>query len=233
MNPFMLNTISIVAYLTSSICIAKDLSSKKTAAPKINPLLFAWIAACIHGYITYHALLTPDGVNLGFFSSTSLVSVIVVLLFLLAAISKPIEKLGIAIFPIAALMLCLEEIVPARSHILTNTTWQMDVHVLTSIVAFSLLNIAAFQAILLAIQDHQLHRHAPNRLFRSLPPLQTMETLLFQMIGAGLIFLSISLISGFFFIEDLFAQHLVHKTVLSIIAWVVFFVLLMGRIRYG
>jgi ABC-type uncharacterized transport system permease subunit len=60
-----------------------------------------------------------------------------------------------------------------------------------------------------------------------------MESLLFQMLGAGIVFLTISLVSGFLFIEDLFAQHLVHKTVLSILAWVIFTGLLMGRRRYG
>jgi len=60
-----------------------------------------------------------------------------------------------------------------------------------------------------------------------------MESLLFQMLGTGLFFLTISLVSGFIFIEDLFAQHLVHKTVLSIIAWIIFSGLLIGRLRYG
>ncbi|MEQ1638294.1 MAG: cytochrome c biogenesis protein CcsA, partial [Methylococcales bacterium] len=63
--------------------------------------------------------------------------------------------------------------------------------------------------------------------------LQTMESLLFQMIGTGMVFLSVSLISGFIFIENLFAQHLVHKTVLSILAWIIFTGLLFGRLRYG
>jgi len=60
-----------------------------------------------------------------------------------------------------------------------------------------------------------------------------MESLLFQMLGTGLFFLTISLVSGFIFIEDLFAQHLAHKTVLSIIAWIIFSSLLIGRLRYG
>jgi ABC-type uncharacterized transport system permease subunit len=60
-----------------------------------------------------------------------------------------------------------------------------------------------------------------------------METLLFQMIATGLAFLTVALISGFVFIDDLFAQHLVHKTVLSIIAWIIFSGLLVGRVRYG
>jgi ABC-type uncharacterized transport system permease subunit len=104
---------------------------------------------------------------------------------------------------------------------------------LSSIISFSLLNIAALQAGLLAVQDKQLRSHNPKRIILALPPLQAMETLLFQMIGAGLCFLTVSLISGFIFIDDLFAQHLVHKTVLSIIAWFIFTGLLLGRCRYG
>ncbi len=109
----------------------------------------------------------------------------------------------------------------------------MSTHILSSIIAFSLLNIAALQALLLAIQEQQLRKHPPKRFIQTLPSLQTMESLLFQMIAAGLLFLTLSLISGFVFIEDLFAQHLVHKTVLAIVAWVTFSSLLVGKIKYG
>jgi ABC-type uncharacterized transport system permease subunit len=60
-----------------------------------------------------------------------------------------------------------------------------------------------------------------------------MESLLFQMLATGIVFLTLSLTSGFIFIENLFAQHLVHKTVLSILAWIIFTGLLIGRSRYG
>jgi ABC-type uncharacterized transport system permease subunit len=130
-------------------------------------------------------------------------------------------------------MLALELNLPEQLHPLHTHSWQMSVHILTSVIAFSLLNIAALQAVLLAIQDQQLKSHPPKHFIQSLPPLQTMETLLFQMLGTGLFFLTISLISGFIFIEDLFAQHLVHKTVLSIVAWIIFSCLLIGRMRYG
>ena len=130
-------------------------------------------------------------------------------------------------------MLVLELNLPEKQHVLHTHNWQMSVHILSSIIAFSLLNIAALQAVLLAIQDQQLKSHPPKYFIQSLPPLQTMESLLFQMLGTGLFFLTIALVSGFIFIEDLFAQHLVHKTVLSIIAWLIFSSLLIGRLRYG
>jgi ABC-type uncharacterized transport system permease subunit len=60
-----------------------------------------------------------------------------------------------------------------------------------------------------------------------------MEVLLFQFIGFGFLCLSASLLTGFLYLEDIFAQHLVHKTVLSIIGWVLLAILLFGRFRFG
>jgi len=177
--------------------------------------------------------LEENALNFGFFNIASIISALIALLLLLENLDKPIEKLGIVIFPTAALMLTLSINFPGKEHVLPVYSWQMNIHILSSIIAFSLLNIAALQAIFLAIQEQQLRRHPPRKLIQSLPPLQTMETLLFQMIGTGVILLTVSLISGFFFIDDLFSQHLVHKTILSILAWLIFSALLFGRIRYG
>ena len=68
---------------------------------------------------------------------------------------------------------------------------------------------------------------------RALPPLAIMERMLFQLIAVGFVLLTLSLLSGFVYLENMFAQHLVHKTILSILAWAVFGVLLLGRRLYG
>jgi ABC-type uncharacterized transport system permease subunit len=60
-----------------------------------------------------------------------------------------------------------------------------------------------------------------------------MEGLMFEMIGIGFALLTLALLTGVLFLEDIFAQHLVHKTVLSICAWGVFAILLWGRWRFG
>ena len=70
-------------------------------------------------------------------------------------------------------------------------------------------------------------------MLRILPPLAAMESLLFQLLAGGLFLLSLGLISGFMFVENLMAQHLVHKTVLSLLAWCVFALLLWGRHQRG
>ena len=95
----------------------------------------------------------------------------------------------------------------------------MQAHVLISLLAYSLLAIAALQALLAGYQDWQLKHKHQNLLMRTFPPVQTMEALLFELIWAGEILLTLSLLSGFLFYDDLFAQKLVHKVVFSLVAW--------------
>ena len=52
---------------------------------------------------------------------------------------------------------------------------------------------------------------------------------MFGITSAGFLFLLVAVSSGFAFVEDFFAQHLVHKTALSILALVLFGLLLAGR----
>jgi ABC-type uncharacterized transport system permease subunit len=229
MNTSILAIVSISAYLVSTLLIIIQLQQQIQR----SALYLAWAAVITHALYTVLTWQQYEGVSFSFFSTGSLVALIVALILLIAAFNKPVEKLGLAIFPTAALMLGLYTNTDTEPRLLQAHSWQMTTHILTSIVAFSLLNIAALQAILLAIQDQQLKSHPPKRFIQSLPPLQTMEALLFQMLTVGVFFLSISLISGFVFIENLFAQHLVHKTVLSILAWLIFSSLLLGRHRYG
>jgi len=231
MNTLLFDGVAFCLYLTSCFTLIKDITDnhyKKIA------LLFAWVALLAHISSLIYETWIDQGVDFSFFHIASLISSIITFLLLIASLSKPVEKLGIALFPIAALMLTLDLAFPSSVQTAAhNDSFAMSVHILSSIIAFSLLTIAAFQALLLTLQNKQLKNHNPGRLMLAFPSLQIMESLLFQMISLGLFFLSASLISGFVFIDDLFAQHLVHKTLLSILAWFVFSGLLLGRWRYG
>jgi len=230
MNLLLLEGLAFCLYFASSITLIIDIKENRH---KTLALALAWPAAFAH--LTSLSLNSweTQGIDFSFFHTASIISLIIALLLLLASFSKPVEKLGIALFPVAAFMLALDVVYPSPAHSPQEYSLAMNIHILSSIIAFSLLTIAAFQALLLAVQNSQLKSHNPGRLMLAFPPLQAMESLLFQMISTGLLFLSISLLSGFIFIEDLFAQHLVHKTFLSIIAWVIFSSLLIGRKRYG
>lgn len=227
-NLFAIN--AILAYLVSTVKLAKPLALDQSRRPAIK---LARIAATLQTVYTAVTVAENGGFNFSFLSMAALVSLIVTVLLLLAILSKPVENLGLFLFPLTALMLALELLFPEKQRFLNTHNWQMNLHILSSIIAFSLLNIAALQAVLLVIQNQQLKSHPPKRYIQSMPSLQTMESLLFQMIGAGLVFLSIALGSGFIFIEDIFAKHQTHKTFFSILAWLIFSGLLFGRYRYG
>lgn len=230
MNTNLLALLVIGAYLGSSACLIQGFYQQQKSQ---RVVYLAWLAVTAHFIYIGLIFLQGNCFNFSFFNTASVISALVVLLFLLANLTKPVEKLGLVIFPLAAMMLGLKLIFPNEYHSLQQYNWQMSTHVFSSIIAFSLLNIAALQALFLAIQEKQLRCHPPKKFILNLPALQTMESLLFQMISVGLLFLSASLITGGLFIEDLFAQHLVHKTVLSIIAWFIFSALLIGRLNYG
>jgi ABC-type uncharacterized transport system permease subunit len=109
----------------------------------------------------------------------------------------------------------------------------VQIHVFLSLLSYAVLALAAAQAVLVSIQRHFLSRHKPGGFIRALPPLDTTEQLLFTLLTAGFILLSLALASGFFYLEDMFAQKVAHKTILSCIGWAIFGVLLFGRWRFG
>lgn len=228
-----LGILAIIFYLTAGGLLAFRLLRRLDSINKGQIILIGLIGVILHAIILAQIILTHAGLNLAFFHACSLITWVIATLLMSASLITPLESLGIAILPMAALGLVLELIFQNRSVLIENQSLGIDLHIIFSILAYAVLSIAAAQAILLAIQESHLRHKHPGGFIRSLPPLETMETLLFQMISLGFVILTIALIKGFVFVQDIFAQHLVHKTVLSIIAWLVFAVLIWGRYRFG
>jgi len=164
-----------------------------------------------------------------FANSLSMIALLGSLILLLLNRQYRADTLGIFIFPLAALSTLLpigfEEHMPLPLEI--------GSHVLISIAAYSVMGIATAQAILYSIQEKRFRKRQLSNLMRALPPLQVMEDLMFKLIIIGFVLLSFALLSGAFFVEDLFAQHLVHKTFFAIISWVLYSILLIGHYQQG
>lgn len=238
MNTSLFGVAAVIAYLAASAALIHSLHADYIATgtsgwQRLRILGLGWLAAGLHGASLSDMCDRAGTVNFSFLSVSSLAGLSIVAILLVSSLTKPVDKLGVIIFPLNAALIAVKLAVPEEAHALKIHSWQMNLHILASMLAYSLLNMAALQALLLALQDWHLRSHHARGLIRSLPPLQTMEKLLFQLIGAGFVLLSASLASGFLFVENLFAQHLVHKTVLSILAWLVFGGLLAGRMRQG
>lgn len=193
------------------------------------------VGVALHASILYYSILAGNGLDLGLTSAVALVAWVVTILFLLASLTRPVETLGILIFPLAALTVLIESFWPSHQVPLSHGSPAQFTHIIVSLLAYSLLSIAVVQSLLMSVQEKHLHQKQPRGFLEALPPLETMESLMFQMIGLGFFLLTLTLISGVFFSEQVFGKPLAftHHIVLSIFAWLVFAVLLFGRVKFG
>ncbi len=231
----ILGLIAFTLYLVSTLGLLLRLKGDGffSQKPIAYILLPGFSAVILHGAILYQSLLGTNGFQFGFFDAVSAVAMVISLLILLTSITRRTEILAVVLLPISAIALLTQSVSPSSYMLPYDAPQGLKIHVLVSIIAYSLLGLAACISIALSLQNRMLHNHHPGGIMKKIPPLQVMEKLLFDFILAGFIGLTLALISGFVFLEDVFAQHLVHKTVLSIIAWLVFAILLMGRFTFG
>ena len=231
----ILSVVCITFYLLAAAILLKHSNSKnetKTTS-KYKLLAMGFGAVLLHAFILFnYNLYTPHGLDLSVFTVMSLVSWITASFIILAALRQPVECLSIVVFPFAAITLLLR-IVSDQHVYLTDISSGLETHILLSIISYSVLSIAAVQSILLYIQDYHLHNKQPSGFISALPSLETMENLLFKMIAFGFLLLTISLLLGMPYLEDIQQQHLTHKIILSSIAWVLFAILLWGRWKFG
>ncbi len=227
--PFILPLSAIVAYLLASGWMMRSLLAQRTTVP-LAALVLAGLAVVAHlGEIF---LAHRGALDLHFFASLSLIAAVMAALTLLVHGRKPVAALGVIVFPLAAILLAVDVFL-APPTIPTPMDWQIKLHVTLALLSYALLSIAALLALFLAFQEYALRNRRWSRILQALPPLTLTESLMFKLIGTGFILLSLTLLTGALFVQNLFTQHLVHKTVLSILSWLVFGALLLGRWRYG
>ncbi len=225
------NIIAALLYAALGVYLATQVI--KQTAPTINVLLRAIaLTLCFHAVAIYGISVKPEGIQLSFFAVSSLILWVINSVVLLSSFKKPLHNVFIFLLPLSALAVIAAFLSHSHSSIL-QLHYKLACHVVLSILAYSLLTIATLQALLLAYQNRQLKTKAGLHSLRYLPPLQTMEALLFEFVFVGEILLTLSIVTGFIFLENIFAQHLVHKTVFSIAAWFVYAFLLIGKYKLG
>jgi len=108
-------------------------------------------------------------------------------------------------------------------------------HIFVSIIAFGILSLAALQALVITLQNYLLKQHPLTTypVLDILPPVETMQDLLFKTLWAGFIFLSLSFLGAFIYLPDVLQNIQVSKLLLSSLAWILFATLLYGYHRSG
>jgi ABC-type uncharacterized transport system permease subunit len=225
----ILASAAIALYLLSTALLVRALA-RGDSAPRGWTLPAAFALA---GHAGFHlaAWKVAAGLDLHFFAALSLVGLGMAVLTTAFGTSGRMAALGVVVFPLAAASLAGYA---AYGHMhAEGLDWRLQLHAWCALLAYATLAIAALLALMLWAQERALRRREFHGWLRALPPLTELESLLFRTIAVGFVLLSATLLTGVLFVEDLFEQHLVQKTVLSVLSWLLFGGLLVGRWRYG
>jgi len=227
-----LAVISIAFYSLSGFLTSRLLFSNQ-AKLNIQIIIFALIAFLTHGIWLYKDIFLVVGQDLPILNVLSLVSLLIGILSLI--ISKRLNTGILLPIVFGFNILNLIAVIYLPSHYITNLEHnpQIGSHIIFALLAYAIMAIASLFALLLAYVNYRLKRHKSLINALNLPPLMTLEKSLFQLVWIGFVLLSCTLLTGFIFLEDMFAQHKAHKAVFSIIAWFIYAVLLWGHFKKG
>ncbi|GAB4174228.1 MAG: cytochrome c biogenesis protein CcsA [Wenzhouxiangellaceae bacterium] len=228
----ILESIVLLCYLCGLAVLLTGLQQAPSRLARIGIMLvLAGVVA--HGMLFLLEYRSMGTIGVDFFSALSLVAWLLMLILLVSSLRHPVAGLLIIALPGAVTTVVLDLLLGASPRPLDTGNAMIDLHVAVSLIAYAVLAVAATVAVSIAITHRSLQRHHASPMLDALPPLVTMERLLFAMITVGWVVLTLSLLTGWLFVDDLLAQHLVHKTVLSVISWLLFGLLLAGRRRFG
>ena len=194
------------------------------------------VALVLHGMLVYSGVFADEGLNLGVSNSISLIIWLTVAIYWLASLAVP----GLASIqglwaPVALAAVILQAALPSHYLVHYGGDPLFTLHFAIAMLAYSLFIVATMHAVVMLAEQKWLHRGVMPPFLRSLPPLLEMEALLFRILLAAFVLLTLTVVSGLFFSEQLFGRPLqvTHKTVFGILSWVIFGWLLVGRYRYG
>lgn len=192
------------------------------------------VAVALHGALLWRLLFQTEGINLSFAVSLSLIGFLLALALTASVVFMPLPGMASRTLPLVTAVAILPVLLPAPHRVSYATDFVAGAHLVVALLAFALFVIAAVQAAAILTLEQQLHR-GPVLAAGGVPPVLTLERWLFGLIGVGFLLLTAALASGMLFSEELFGKpaSFNHKTVFSVLAWLLFGILLAGRWRWG
>jgi ABC-type uncharacterized transport system permease subunit len=236
MSDILLHLLVSLGYVGLAIFLWRAALTPTDARPRAPWAHAALIVPlALHAVLLARAAFAGGGLYLGVGDAVSVIIWLTVLIYWTGGFFYRLEGLQVLVVPTAAVFSLLPLAFPP-THALTNTHLAaFKAHLVVSLLAYSLFTIASMHVLMMAVMERRLHRGNLPQFMQSLPPLLTMERLLFQIIFAGFVLLTLTLGSGILFSEELFGKPMqfTHKAVFGILSWVIFGALLAGRALYG
>lgn len=229
------NLIAIVASILYFLAIATIIPGLvNQRGIKANAvLLSATLALLFHAWLLSDLIFHGTGQNLSILNVASLISFIISLVMSIAMVKTRIWFLLPVVYGFSGINLLAASFLPGTFITHLENDPKLLIHITLALFAYSTLSIGALYALQLAWLDTKLKKKKSLVMNPNVPPLLMIERQLFRIILIGNLLLTGTLITGFFFIQDMFAQGKAHKGILSFVAWIVYSVLLWGHYQKG
>lgn len=214
---------------------------RETDKPLVTLPMQKWERAAIFGTWAlqgiglYDGLFGEGGMRFSFSFALSLVLWLAVIIYWLESFRSRMDGLQPMVLPLAAISTALPVFFPQVHRVGHVDQWGFKLHFVVAMLAYSLFTLSALHAVFMGFAERKLHQRVLTKSLSSLPPILTMEALLFRMIVVAFALLTLALGSGAFFSESLFGKAMVldHKTLFAFVSWGIFAALLIGRHAYG
>jgi ABC-type uncharacterized transport system permease subunit len=192
----------------------------------------AWVT---HILLLQYTMIQADGLDLSLGHAISMIGAVTTAIYWLGSRHETLGILRPVILGLTAVASMLPLLFPAQKAIAFQHNLAFEGHIIVSLTAYSLFVIAALHAWVMTIQERKLHSGEVKTGLGRLPPLVTMDALLFRMVLSGFFLLTLAVASGVLFSEELFGRPFTfnHKNLLGVLSWAIFAGLLIGRWGYG
>jgi ABC-type uncharacterized transport system permease subunit len=226
---------ALAVYFWRTRWAARPTPAASAPLPPTVEHVAVFVPLALHAMLLGRSIFGPDGLHLGLGNALSAILWLTVLIYWTGNFFYRLEGLQALVLPLAALAVILPVLTPPTGALANSHLVAFKMHLVIAMLAYSLLTIASLHVLLMALLEKRLHDGSVTQVLQKLPPLLTMEALLFRIIWAGFILLTLTLGSGVVFSEELFgkAAQLNHKTVFGLVSWLIFGALLAGRHVYG
>jgi ABC-type uncharacterized transport system permease subunit len=211
-------------------CTALSLSGRFAGAVR-TALLLGWLA---HGVSLVWGLggwgTQAAGVRFGFAPVLSMTLWLVLAVYMLESRFVHLPGVRRALAALGGAVLLLAWVYPGELQAHVVSPWA-PLHWLLGIASYGLFGVAVLHAALLSRAERQMR--PLNRAISSEPqlvPLLQLERMTFRFVTAGFVVLSAALALGFLHASP---WHWDHKSVFSMLGWLVFAALLTGRRAFG
>lgn len=226
-------------YFSAAAAFAYVLCALLPSNRQASISMVALTGLIMHGAAIGLEMIAPGAVRIGFATMLSATLWISVAAYWMENRNLPLDGLRILVMPFATIAVLLPALFPGSVITLEGQSTMFVWHIVISVLAYSSLTIAAFHAVLMALQESRLHGRSANssrwawlsRALDRLPALLTMEKLLFRLISIGFALLTLTVLSGVIFSEQIFGKPFrwEHKIIFALVSWAVFGLLLAGR----